>query len=87
MTQGDFNKWLSSHNGEYYFVDGDGVSFNKKSYKWEAYIGIDNKRINLGKFNDFEDAVSARKEAEEKYFGEWSYNNSQTGSMVICQIT
>lgn len=54
-----------------------GVSFNKKSDKWEAYIGIDNKRIHLGKFNDFEDAVSARKEAEEKYFGEWSYDNSQ----------
>lgn len=54
-----------------------GVSFNKKRDKWEAYIGIDNKRINLGRFNDFEDAVSARKEAEEKYFGEWSYDNSQ----------
>lgn len=25
----------------------------------------------------FEDAVKARKEAEEKYFGEFSYDNSQ----------
>ena len=24
-----------------------------------------------------EDAIAARKEAEEKYFGEWSYDNSQ----------
>lgn len=30
MTQCDFDKWVSSHNGEYYFVDGDGYgcSFN-----------------------------------------------------------
>ena len=26
---------------------------------------------------DFDDAVKARKEAEEKYFGKYSYNNSQ----------
>lgn len=23
MTEDDFNKWVSSHNGEYYFVDGE----------------------------------------------------------------
>ena len=28
-------------------------------------------------FVNFEDAVKARKEAEEKYFGEYSFDNSQ----------
>ncbi len=27
MTQDDFNKWVFSHNGEYYFVDGDGYGY------------------------------------------------------------
>ena len=27
MTQDDFNKWVSSHNGEYYFVGGDGCGY------------------------------------------------------------
>lgn len=29
------------------------------------------------KYSDFDEAVNARKEAEEKYFGEWSFENSQ----------
>ena len=32
-------------------------------------------RKHLGTFNRFEDAVKARKRAEQKYFGEYSYNN------------
>ena len=32
-------------------------------------------RKHLGTFNSFEDAVKARKRAEQKYFGEYSYNN------------
>lgn len=31
----------------------------------------------LGSFILKEDAVKARKDAEEKYFGSWSYSNSQ----------
>ena len=34
------------------------------------------KRMHLGDFDEFEDAVDARKQAEEKYFGEFSYDNS-----------
>lgn len=54
-----------------------GVSWHKKANKWWAYINVDGKRINLGYFDKFEDAVKARKNAEEKYFGEFSYDNSQ----------
>lgn len=28
MTQSDFDKWVSGHNGEYYFVDGDGYGYS-----------------------------------------------------------
>ena len=37
---------------------------------------FDYKAINLGYFDTFEEAVKERKEAEEKYFGEYSYDNS-----------
>ena len=48
-----------------------GVRWNKEAQKWIAYI----MRKHLGTFNNFEDAVKARKRAEQKYFGEYSYNN------------
>lgn len=54
-----------------------GVTFDKQTGKWMASICFKNKNIKLGRFVNFEDAVKARKEAEEKYFGEWSYDNSQ----------
>lgn len=53
-----------------------GVNFEKSSRKWIARIQVDGKRIRLGYFAHFEDAVKARKEAEEKYFGKYSYDNS-----------
>ena len=57
-----------------------GVSWNKQRNTWRANIGVNKKRINLGTFENFEDAVKARKEAEEKYFGEFSYDNSMKSS-------
>lgn len=53
-----------------------GVNWSKNENKWLARIAYDHKRINLGYFDSFDDAIKARKEAEEKYFGEWSYDNS-----------
>lgn len=35
--------------------------------KWQAGIWVDNKRVNLGVFNTFEEAVKARKYAEVAY--------------------
>ncbi len=46
--------------------------------KWRARINIEkNTRIDLGCFDTKEEAVAARKKAEEKYYGEYSYNNSR----------
>lgn len=53
-----------------------GVHFNEKTNNYSPYISINNKRIHLGTYSILEDAIAARKEAEEKYFGEYSYANS-----------
>ena len=45
-----------------------GVSWNKGKKAWDAYIGIHGKRICLGRYAKFEDAVKARKRAEEEYY-------------------
>lgn len=45
-----------------------GVS--KWSDKYRAYITVDRKQINLGTFGKLEDAVKARRNAEEQYFSE-----------------
>lgn len=44
-----------------------GVSYCNNRSKWAAYISVDKKRISLGRFNRFEDAVKERLGAEEKY--------------------
>lgn len=51
-----------------------GVRFIKSKYV--AYIVINYKYIHLGTYTNIEDAIKARIEAENKYFGEYSYNNS-----------
>lgn len=45
-----------------------GVS--KWSDKYRAYITVDRKQIHLGTFGKLEDAVKARRNAEEQYFSE-----------------
>ena len=53
-----------------------GVSWHVDNGKWLARITVNEEIIHLGYFNNFDEAVKTRKEAEEKYFGEWSYDNS-----------
>ena len=54
-----------------------GVNWDKQKNKWQAYITVNKKRIHLGFFNDIENAIKVRKDAEDKYFGEYSYSNSR----------
>lgn len=49
-----------------------GVSWDNTHMIWKAYITYKNRRINLGSFNDFNDAVRERLLAEKKYFGDYS---------------
>lgn len=53
-----------------------GVNWDKRYEKWRARICVNKNQIELGYFDDFKEASKVRKEAEEKYFGEWSYDNS-----------
>jgi hypothetical protein len=45
-----------------------GVFWDNKCLKWRANIMIQGKRYWLGSFYTFNEAVEARKEAEEKYY-------------------
>ena len=54
-----------------------GVSWNSYHQKWGANISKNRKQYHLGYFDDFEDAVDVRKQAEEQYFGKWSLDNSR----------
>lgn len=53
-----------------------GVGWDLRNNQWRARISVNYKEILLGYFDNFEDAVEARKEAEEKYQKEYSYDNS-----------
>jgi hypothetical protein len=44
-----------------------GVYLNKRTQKWVASIAINKKTIHLGTFETIENAIRARKEAENKY--------------------
>jgi len=48
-----------------------GVYWDKSRNKWAAQIKYDYKAYGLGRFNNIEDAIQAREEAEIKYFGEF----------------
>lgn len=48
-----------------------GVRWDKAAKKWAARITIEHSNKNLGYFDDFTEAVKARRAAEIKYFGEF----------------
>jgi len=45
-----------------------GVNWHKRSKKWVAHIGFKKKGYNLGYYTNIEDAIKARKDAEDKLF-------------------
>lgn len=51
-----------------------GVSFVSSLQRWEAYIGLNNRCLSLGRFVDKEKAISARRQAEQHHFGEFAAN-------------
>lgn len=52
-----------------------GVSYNKKTNKWLVRITVNKKRIYIGSYKDFEDAMLARKDAENKYYDKYKYKS------------
>ncbi|MCE5220222.1 MAG: hypothetical protein LLF98_02845 [Clostridium sp.] len=49
-----------------------GISRSSDDDCWRARITVEGKEIHLGYFDDFQDAVETRQNAELKYFGEYS---------------
>lgn len=49
-----------------------GVSWNKASKRWVAYICKHKKTYSLGYFIEKEDAIAARLSAEKKHYGEFA---------------
>lgn len=45
-----------------------GVNWFKRTSKWVVRIMVDGKNLNLGYFDDVNDAIAARLAAEEKYW-------------------
>ena len=72
LSQNGMNKSKQSNNTSGHI----GITYDSSTNKWRARLGVGNKTINIGRFENLEDAIKARKEAEEKYFGEYSYDNS-----------
>lgn len=53
-----------------------GVSLNARTGNWISELRYNKKKIYLGSFHNRQDAINARIAAEEKYFNDWSYKNS-----------
>lgn len=49
-----------------------GVFWNRRLKKWQCSISVNNRTIYIGIFNDINDASAARREAEDRYFGEFA---------------
>lgn len=49
-----------------------GVYWAKDKHKWTAQITINNKTKYLGRYDNIEDAIEARKKAAKEYYGEFA---------------
>lgn len=68
-SQNGMNKELLTRNTS----GATGVDWMPSIKKWRARIKVGDKELHLGVFDVFEDAVKVRKEAENKYYGEYVY--------------
>ncbi len=62
------DRGMNCRNAKIYKTNSSGVTgvlFNKNNGKWTAAIQINKVRKHLGYFNDFNDAVAARKDSEK----------------------
>ena len=49
-----------------------GVTWDKQHQRWRAHIGVNYKKLNLGRYDSLEDAAKAYAAAAEKHFGDFS---------------
>lgn len=58
----------------------NGVYYDRENQKWVAKIGFKRKNYHLGSYKNIQDAIDARKKAEERIYGEfleWYYETYQ----------
>jgi hypothetical protein len=67
------NNTQNSWNKPIWREDGSKVGVRLERSKWLASITVGGKMIRLGKYDNYNDAVKARIEAEKKYWGEYRY--------------
>ena len=48
----------------------------KQGNRWISTINVNKKELHLGSFVDFNEAVKVRKNAEQEYYQEYSFDNS-----------
>lgn len=58
------NTNLSKNNSSGY----KGIYWDNNRNKWQVYINSENKRINLGRFDDLNEAIQVREDAENQYW-------------------
>lgn len=56
------------------FLGITGVHFDKERGMWVTQITFQRQCHNLGRFKTIEEAIDARKKAEEEYFGRYRKN-------------
>lgn len=72
QSQNNMNSCIRSDN-----ISGvKGVSWDNRRNKWHARITVNKQDIHLGYYDEFVDAELARKNGEEKYFGEYNIKNN-----------
>lgn len=52
-----------------------GVNWDNNEQRWRVRISVSGKRLSLGSYKNFDDAVQCRKSAEAFYYGEYKYVN------------
>lgn len=67
MNMSKFNTTKSGYHGVYW---------KENVNKWAVEIWENKNRRYLGLYSDLNEAIKVRKEAEEKYYKNWSYENS-----------
>jgi len=55
----------------------EGVSYRKDKKKWRAYINVNYKQISLGLFATKREALKVRKEAVQKYYGDYRFQGKK----------
>ena len=71
------DKTLNSINKEVRIDNTSGVTgVYARGNSWCAEIMMYGEKVHLGQYKNIEDAIRARKSAEEEYFKDWSYDRS-----------